>query len=474
MARIAFVQNVYMEYLGIIYLSSLLKSRGNEVEVFIGRNIRRLANEIRSFNPDIVAFSCTSAVHQIALEVARAIKLCTKAITVFGGVYPTFSPEIIKEGAVDVVCIGEGEGALSDLADAVNMKTGIGKIFNCWIKQEGQIIKNDLRPLIEDLDSLPFPDRSIYYHKYPFMNRSQKVFIAGRGCPYKCTYCFNESMQKLYKGKGKYARLRSVENVISEIDQTRREYRVKTVYMIDDTFIINKIWLFKFLERYRQKIGLPFICLIRADLINEEVVKRLRLANCYSVFFGIESGDEHLRNLILGKRITNQQIKETARLLKKYKIRFRTCNMLGIPGESIDQAFKTIELNIEIKTDYPWCYILQPYPKTTIREYAGKSGMLKDGAIPEYFFKSSILNLPHIKELSNLQKLFYWSVKFPFLKPLVKNLIKLPSNLIFEIFFLAGYAYSYYKSERLSFMEVLRIGWRNALSFLFSEKTGEA
>lgn len=468
MARIAFVQNVYMEYLGIMYLASLLKSKGNEVEVFIGRNIKHLAHEIRSFNPDIVGFSCTTGFHQIALEIARAIKSYTKAITVFGGSHPTFFPEIIKENAVDVVCMGEGEGALSDLADAVNLKIEIREIFNCWIKQGKQIIKNDVRPLIEDLDSLPFPDRSIYYHKYPFMNHSQKVFIAGRGCPYKCTYCFNESMQRLYEGKGKYVRLRSVENVISEIDQTHKRYGIKTVYMIDDTFIINKSWLFKFLERYQQKIGLPFICLIRADLITEEVVRRLKLANCYSVFFGIESGDENFRNLILGKKITDRQIKETALLLKKYKIKFRTYNMLGIPGESIEEAFKTVNLNIEIKTDYPWCSILQPYPKTSIREYAIKNGMLKDETISKYFFKSSILNSPHIKQLSNLQKLFYWLVKFPFLKPLVKNLIKLPSNLIFDIFFLVGYAYSYYKSERLRLKEILLIGWKNISSFVFS------
>jgi len=200
MVRIAFVQNVYMEYPGIMYLASLLKYKGNEVEVFIGGNIGHLANEIRNFNPDIVGFSCTTGIHQFALKIARAIKSCTKAITVFGGPHPTFFPEIIKEDVVDVVCMGEGEGALSDLADAVNRKIEIRKIFNCWIKQGSQIIKNDVRPLIEDLDSLPFPDRSIYYHKYPFMNRSQKVFIAGRGCPYKCTYCFNQSMQRLYKG----------------------------------------------------------------------------------------------------------------------------------------------------------------------------------------------------------------------------------------------------------------------------------
>jgi radical SAM superfamily enzyme YgiQ (UPF0313 family) len=232
--------------------------------------------------------------------------------------------------------------------------------------------------------------------------------------------------------------------------------------MIDDTFILNKSWLFQFLESYQAKIRLPFICLVRADLITEDIVKKLKEAYCYSVFFGVESGDEKLRNLILNKRITDFQIIEAAALLKKYKIRFRTYNMLGIPGENAQEAFKTIELNIKIKTDYPWCSILQPYPKTAIMEYAQKQGLLlREAGYPRLFFHNSILDSPNIKELSNLQKLFYWSVKFPFLKPLVKNIIKLPANLIFKILFLLGYAYSYYRSERWRLAEVLQIGWLN-------------
>jgi radical SAM superfamily enzyme YgiQ (UPF0313 family) len=392
------------------------------------------------------------------------------AVTVFGGPHPTFFPEIVEEAGVDVVCIGEGETALLELANAVDSKSEINQISNCWIKQGDRIIKNDIKPLIENLNSLPFPDRSIYYHKYPIMNRSQKIFIAGRGCPYACTYCFNESLQKLYSGKGKYVRLRSVDNVISEIEGTCKAYKTRTVYMADDTFIINKSWLFDFLDKYQRKIGLPFICLVRADLITEEIVKKLKAANCYSVFFGIESGDEDLRKTVLNKKITDQQIVETAALLKKYRIKFRTYNMLGLPGETIEQAFKTVDLNTKIKTDYPWCSILQPYPKTAIREYAEKHGMLSDvdsSKFTKYFFKKSTLKPPNEKQLANLQKLFYWTVKFPFLKSAIKVLIKLPSNLAFDAFFLIGYAISYYKSERLRFIEVLQIGYLNVASYLF-------
>jgi len=468
MARIAFVQTIWMEHLGVMYLSAVLKSKGHKTEVFIGTNIRHLVGDIKKYGPDIVGFSCTTGAHEIALKIAKEIKHCTSAITIFGGPHPTFFPEFIEEEGVDVICIGEGEGALADLADAVDKKTEIGNIPNLWIKQGKQIIKNNVRPLIDNLDSLPFPDRTIYYNKYPFLNLSQKVFIAGRGCPYKCTYCFNESLQELYSGKGKYVRFRSVENILAEISKTLKNYNFKTVYMCDDTFILNKIWLFEFLEKYKTKIKLPFFCLVRADLISEDIVEKLKSANCCTVFFGVESGDENIRNLVLGKRITDLQIIEAAKLLKRHKMNFRTYNMLGLPGETLKEAFKTIELNIKIKTDYPWCSILQPYPKTTIRRFAEERGMLKGSVISKYFFKSSVINIPQIKQLSNLQKLFYWTVKAPSIKPIVRILIKLPSNPVFDLLFLLGYAYSYYKSECLSFLEFLQIGRRNIFSFLSS------
>lgn len=472
MARIAFVQNICMEYLGIMHLASVVKSRGDQVQVFVGGNVKRLLKDLKDYKPDIVGFSSTTGIHNKDLVVARTIKSSIKTMTLFGGPHPTFFPEIIEDNAVDVVCIGEGEGALSDLADAVNSNTSIDHIQNCWVKKEGHIIKNRLRPLIEDLDSLPFPDRSIYYDKYPFMNLSRKIFIGGRGCPYKCTYCFNDSFRKLYDGNGKHVRLRSVDNLILEIDRICKKYNTKTVFMLDDTFVINKPWLFEFLEKYKKAVKLPFICLVRADLLTEEIVERLRGANCASVCFGVESGDENLRKLVLNKNITDLQIIEAAALLKKYKIRFRTYNMVGLPGEGVEDALKTIDLNVRIKTDYPWCSILQPYPKTAIRELALKKGMLKDEGEPRnmdgYFFKKSILNSSAIKNISNIQKLFYWSVKIPFLRPLIKKLIKLPPNPVFEIIFLTGYAFSYYKSERLRLTEVLRIGYSNIASFISS------
>jgi anaerobic magnesium-protoporphyrin IX monomethyl ester cyclase len=471
MARIAFVQDVWMEYVGTMYLASVLKLAGNIVEIFIGAETNKLIESISRFDPDIVGFSCMTGQHEYAVKMAQCIKLKTKAFTVFGGPHPTFFPDIIEEKSVDIICRGEGEGAVIDLARAVDCKADIDKIPNCWVKRGTLIIRNDVRNLIADLDSLPFPDRSLYYQKYPFMNNSKKVFMAGRGCPYRCSYCFNGSLQDMYKQKGKYVRFRSVNNVILEIEEVCKKYKTKTVQMADDTFITDKAWLHDFLEKYKKTINLPLICLVRADLITEDIVSQLKAANCYSVFFGVESGIEYIRSVVLGKSITNKQIIEAAKLLRKYKIKFRTYNMLGLPEETIEQAFKTVEFNADIKVDYPWCSILQPYPGTIIRNYAERKKLIQknnNANFAKYFFKNSILDITDAKEISNLQKLFYWAVKFPLLMPFIRYAIKLPANIIFDMVFLIGYAYSYYKSERLTTWEVFQIGRRNVSSFFAS------
>ena len=251
--------------------------------------------------------------------------------------------------------------------------------------------------------------------------------------------------------------------LFSEIKAVRKKYGMRTVYMIDDTFILNRDWLDEFLRCYRQQVNLPLICLVRVDLLTEEIVKDLKAANCYSVFFGIESGNERLRRQILGKHISDEQIINAAGWLKKYGIKFRTYNMLGIPEETLADAWQTVRLNIKIKTDYPWCSLLQPYPRTRIEEYARSKKLLNtdNDSISALFFRGSLINSADKQKLVSLQKLFLLAVKFPFFLPLIKLLIMIPSNPVYDLIFSLGYAFNYRKSENLSWAEVIGMGLRN-------------
>ena len=454
-------------------LSALLKQHGHRVEVFIPRGDQwrgRILQELSAFAPDLVGFPCTTGTHNAALQLAETIKRTFPTKTIFGGPHPTYFPDIINEPAVDIICRGEGEYPLLDLADKIDRDEDITGILSCWFKRDRTIIKNEQRPLIEDLDRLPFPDRELYITKYPSLRKSQKVFMASRGCPFNCTFCFNHQYKNLYQGKGTFVRYRSVENLIQEINEVRgREKEMRTVYMQDDTLILDKAWVKEFADSYAREIHLPLICLIRADLTDEPTIQKLREACCKNVFFGIETGSEHLRNTLLKKGITDEQILHTAQLLKKYGIKFRTYNMLGLPGETMEEAYQTMEINMKIKTDYPWCALFHPFPGTELGTYAQERHLLEspaDNGLPS-FFKTSRIKSAHKNELVNLQKLFFYGVKFPRLMPLIKIMIRWRPNLLFEILFLTGYAWSYMRSENLSLGEVWSIGWRNLARFFF-------
>jgi anaerobic magnesium-protoporphyrin IX monomethyl ester cyclase len=467
MARIAFIQPLSFEYPGTEWLSAVLKADGHEVRVFIQgeKGCASLDKWIGCYNPHIAGFSCTTGLHQWALDKASLIKQKFPSIlTVFGGPHPTHFPEIIEHESVDAICRGEGEYALLELTRAISNNNDFSSIANLWVKRDGKIVRNDVRSLIIDLDTLPFPDRSIYLDRYNSLHASRKSFFIGRGCPYSCAYCFNSAQREIYKGKGAFVRLRSPENVLNEIISVRNKYGLRTVYFQDDTFTLDWRWLTDFLPKYRERIGLPFICLITADKATDEMVKMLKDAGCIRAFFGVESGDEQLRRKVLKKNISDEQIRNAALRLRKNGIRFRTYNMIGLPGERIEQVFKTVALNAEIRTDYPWCSLYFPFPGTELTESAIQKGLIDRGdteSLPYTYFQDSHFQMLQHREMINLHNLFVYAVKFPFLIRIIRKLITLPSNRLFRLAFLFSYGYCYMKSEDLGLIETMMIGIRS-------------
>lgn len=460
MAKILFLQNSYIDNLGVMWISSYLKSKGHKSEIIVETTANKITEKVGIYQPDIVAFSCMTGTHQWALSVARFLKKQFNVITVFGGAHATFYPEIIENPEVDVACISEGEYAMLDLANAVDRGQPITNILNFWVSNSGTIVKNATRPFINNLDELPFPDRMHYerYHYYKKMKIG--YFIAGRGCPYPCSFCFNHYQMKLQKGK--YVRMRSKENLIEEILEYKKTHPLDMVHFHDDTFIFNKKWLFDFLDDYKNRINIPFHCCVRADLVDEEMVRLLKDSNCNSVAFGIEHGNEMIRKTILKKNITNEQIIKAASLFRQYKIKFKTFSMVGLPGEKIEDAFETIRLNQIIKADYPWCSLFTPYPRTELGDYAIKNGFVKnnfsiDDIHPTYFEKT-VINQDNIDKLVNLQKFFYISVKYPFLFKIVKKIIYVKNNSIFNYMFLVVHVYTQiYRLYDMKIFDVIRL-----------------
>jgi anaerobic magnesium-protoporphyrin IX monomethyl ester cyclase len=453
MANIIFLQRFAEEWLGPMYISSMLKSRGHQCAVMIeALEDSDYLRKICALSPDLIAMSCLTSDYHWAVSRAQDIRKRSKAPIILGGTHPTLNPdESISDPAIDMICIGEGEYPMAELADALDHSKDYSAIANLWVKKDVTIIKNDVRALIENLNQLPFPDRELY-RKYPFFRkRGKRPIHLSRGCPYDCSYCHNAGKKQIFRGKGGYVRWRSQDNILREIRDIEQTSFIKVLHVIDDSFGLNSGWLITFLERLagtsQKKLVLQ--ANMRADMVTEDLcqsfqnygVSRLRIR------IAVETGNEDYRQKILKKNIHNRTLLKAAHLFNKYKIGFITYNMVGLPGESLKLALETLELNIQLQPSLAICFIYQPYPGTELSAYACRIGALDDSVLGnlggrefEGFYDSrSPLRQKDIEKIENLQKIFSLTVRHPALASLFRVIIKYRSaspflSLIYKIY----------------------------------------
>ncbi|MEJ2209873.1 MAG: radical SAM protein [Anaerolineae bacterium] len=468
--RVLFVaQQIDYEPQGIMYLSSALKAAGHEVELAVAAHHDPVA-VAREFRPDVAAYSLITGSQRYYLDLNRRLKAeCPNLFSIFGGPHPTFFPEMVEEEGVDGICRGEGEEALVDLVDhlATGGPTAVLELDNWSFRHNGHVINNPVRPYVTDLDSLPFPDRALVYGRDPLTARSKiKHFLTGRGCPYNCTYCFNHALGELYRGKGKRFRQRSVDNVLDEVEWVREHYPLEFVVFVDDTFVLSESWLAEFSEKYPQRIGLPFFCNTRANLVSAEQVQMLKEAGCHCVSMGIETGSDRLRNEVLKRRMSREQILEAARLIREGGLNLTTTNMIGLPTSTIEDDWQTLELNAQVRPSYAHVFIFQPYPRTELGEFTREHGWMVGtfDDIGEVAWDHSVLRFDeaHKRALSVLQRFFAIAVEWPRLIPLVKRLTALPDNGLFWLLNKAWKGWAIKNRVhpiRLSLREVIETAW---------------
>jgi len=390
-------------YMGIGLLSSVLKQAGHQTSlIHITQPIRQsdFIKRIRDEEPNLIGISSTSHMFPLVKKLASwLIEAKIEIPTICGGIHPTVAPEesIGTEG-IDMICRGEGEAPLLELCQKMENKEDFSNIHNLWIRRDGTIVRNILRPLLEDLDLLPFPDRSIFSYPNLFNEREgQGSFLVGRGCPNNCTYCSNHLLRKILGSEGKPVRFRSVDNLLREIKQVREQYPfINTLIFDDDILFLYRKWSEEFAEKYRREINLPFACAIRPDMTDIVVVNLLKKAGCFFIKFGLESGNEEIRYKVLNRRMTNEQIIKAVTLCKETGLTTHTYNMVGIPYETPNTILDTIKLNAKLIVDRIWVSIYQPYPGTKLAELCKEKHFWGAKDLERDFFSSSILNLDTI------------------------------------------------------------------------------
>ena len=443
-------ESIMNERIGLMYLSSNLKLLGHEVKLVLADRLgsKGLLKLFHDYSPSLVGYSAMTGEHLKLLEINIFLKENFKFISIFGGPHVTFFPNFIYEESVDAICIGEGDIALMEFCRKVENDESYWETPNFISKNNGNIFRNPLLPLVNNLDDLAFPDRDLMYEAdQDLLREEKKDFFSSRGCPYHCSYCFNEKYNELYSGKGDIIRFRSPENLVEEICRVKYKYPISVAYIHDDIFLLKpKDWFASFSQLYRKRVDLPFSCNVRANLVNEEIISILKDAGLDSVWMGVECGNEIVANDILGRNLKNSQILRAVKIIQKYGIKIITQNLIGIPiRDSYKADIETLDLNIEINPTFAWSSILYPYPGTKVTYYAKKNGFV-DKILPflETNKRSTIFKYPkkEKRKIENLHKLFGIIVRFPFLRKYCHFLCALPISGFYTYLFYLWYGYN--------------------------------
>ncbi len=448
--KVMFLQEVWYPLQGVMNLSASLKLAGHRAEAAIGSD-EEILKEIRRFRPQIVALSSMTSYREFMLRITRKIKEKKyPCLTVVGGFDSSFFPEIIEQvKEIDVLCRGEGNEAMVELADCVAEGKDYSPIKNLWVRKDGKIIKNGLAPFT-DIDDKPMDDHEIYRSKYQYFKDIEFMQImAGRGCPYRCSYCFNHKYREMYQPVSqKYTCLREPGIVIDEIDYLKKKYGYKTVFFNDSTLGYDKKWLLEFCRRYQEKkINLPFTINMCANEVDEEIAKALgETKNCFLVRVGLEHGNEWFRKTVLRKMVTDRQLAEATNWLGENGIPVSYQFMIGLPGETFELAEETLKMAVKIsRKDTVYAVnIFKPFPKMDLTQYGLDLGQYdskeigceevaaaigtRESTLHDCFRRDS-----EGQKIVKLARLAHLYLHFPVLRPLItKILVNLPDNFLYK------------------------------------------
>jgi len=390
---------------------------------------------IGELQPDIVSFTVLSPFADVARRLSRLVKeKHPDTVIIWGGIHPTLYPEDCISD-VDILCIGEGEGALTDLLTALRDGLPYNQIANLWVREGEEIHKNPLRPLIEDLDSLPFPlygDDSFFFIDTNCITQVDTVFSehehlvqASRGCPWKCSYCVNSLLRNIFTDLGPYVRRRSVDSVIAELSEYlgRSEGRTQSIYFIDEVFAIEKQWVDEFATKYQKTIGLPFSVYYHPKQLNLAIIDRLVEAGLAEVDVGIQSGSDDVRNTIYNRPGTSAEILALANEVTRRNVKIRYDLIMNSPYNTEDKLKETIDLLLQLPKPLSFnLYSLQYFPDYPLTVRAIQDGFIR----PEDATRDALLR--HIQHDFLDEKAFIYS---PTLSPFTRT--RMLRNIIWLI-----------------------------------------
>lgn len=473
---IVFVQQYAVPYFGILSITARLKYKGFKAEVLIESLEENLIQTLKQLQPKIIGISLMSPEHKWLINLSQSIRQSLPDIPIIvGGVHGIFYPEeILSQASVDLVCHSDGEEVITNVVEHLD------KAFTDWStisglsykNNNGEIHTNERAMLVPFNDNI-IEDRNIYYNRYPQLAKDKvHRFFSSRGCYFRCSFCYNANIHGIFKERGKYIRQKSVESFIKEITSECEKYPIECMFFCDDLFTFDKKWLKEFLDIYKERINSPFWCTTRANIIDEDTARMLADAGCRTASFGIETGNYNIRKNVLKKNISDDKIIWCGNLLREYGIKTQTANMFCLPDETVEDALKTIDINIKSKADYAFTALFMPFPNTALCNYCIEKGLLKSdyslNDLPTSFLTTSILNIPEKQKESimNVHRLAFFFIKWPWLFKLFRKVVYLNFlGPLFHYIFLFANVLRHKEERGISWWATIRYAWRLKKSF---------
>ncbi|MCK5043457.1 cobalamin-dependent protein [Candidatus Pacearchaeota archaeon] len=426
--------------LGLAYIAAYAEKQGHEVKVIDAgaenydfEDINKIALK---FCPDLVGMQTYCTTLNKVYKIAENLKNITDAKIVLGGPQATLEPsKAISNKYVDFVIYGEGEKTIIELLSALK-KGNFSKVLGLVYKTKEKIKTNPPRPLIQNLDEIPLPARHLFpmekYHSSANLRGKKTLNImTSRGCPYRCAYCAGSLIF------GKNHRFHSSERVIEEMKLLKEKYGADSIQFFDETFTVNRKRVIELCDKMIEaKLGLEWSCFTRVNLVDEELLKKMKQAGCYLIFYGLESGVQRLLDLIK-KDITLEQSEKAMKMTHEAGIETWVSFMLNLPSATKKEEEQTIDFAIKVNPTFVQFPIATPYPGTELYDIALKHGKLKENW-EDFTSWDEIVFTPHgktEKEIKNIVKKAYrkFYLRPTYILKRIRSILKLPLNKSFAL-----------------------------------------
>jgi len=415
-SRTAGVQLNYWQPLGTLYLASSLLGAGHEVRFLDGAFLSHagILEALAAFRPQWVGVYATTFGWPRALATAADVRrrlpdvfLCA------GGPYPTGEGERCLRNpealAFDAAIVGEAERTAVELLERLRAGQGLRGVAGLVHREGGRVVVEPPRAPPQDLDALPFPDRSLLGNANRYLpppatyrRKPVAVVLTSRGCNRRCIYCFQLDRERRHG-----ARYRSVENVLQEIELCLAQ-GFREIKFIDDTFAQDRERALRLArEIKRRRLDFTWFASACVNQVDPELLAVFREAGCWAILFGVESGVE--RNLrTIRKGITLAQARSAVSAAKQAGLRVQTTFMFGIPGETWEDGLRTIDFACELAPDIASFHAIVPFPGTWLHDHAAELGSLSE-ELEDFTYQGAAF-VPHTltrEQIRELRRLAY-------------------------------------------------------------------